>query len=121
MKANETHISLETAKLLKDCGVESKYIYYRYSDCPDGREDWHIGETKKHKGSTLHLEEHTAYTWQEIMWEYTEEFFEEIKDYFVVNPHYVEKVTREILYLLQQKKYEESDMYFRENCILIKK
>ena len=112
MKATKDHISLETAKLLKDCGVESKEYYlcigfYETDNTIEYYiEDWIIDDESG---------DHPAFTWQEILWEYNEIFF---------NNEYLQKsttlITQTILTLLQQKKYEEADLYFREHCILIK-
>ena len=98
MEANKTHISLETAKLLRDCEVESEYIFV-----------------------TINYEiRFPAYTWSEILWENAEKFFgEEYLDNEVKNikrPRYV-VISIKILYILQQKKYEEADDYFREHCL----
>ena len=71
MKANKTHISLETAKLLKDCGVESE-LYFAENEGfvvekhkIDKSQDWKDGYF------------YPAYTWQEILWENADKFFEE--------------------------------------------
>jgi hypothetical protein len=104
MKANKTDISLETAKLLKDCGVESKEYYWSgvneldiyISDKPLANFDNQVAP---------------AYTWQQILWENRDKFLSGINipayDYY-------------LLKLLQQKKYEEADKYLREHTILIK-
>ena len=138
MNANKTHISLETAKLLKDCGVESEYAYV---DCEkeaihiehwqtiDG--EWGSCRTivfeKPEEYDIFNIEGVYAYTWQEILWENAEKFFgEEIKygkideksqmQRIDVNNHEHEYT---ILLLLQQKKYEEADDFFRKKCVLI--
>ena len=118
MKATKDHISLETAKLLKDCDVESKYEW--------GCDGHHFcGEEEEYEENNYRVEEKwffsrfpekplgPAYTWQEILWEYPDEFFgewESPKD----NHEY------RILDLLQHKDYSQADLYFREHCILIK-
>lgn len=115
MKANSTHISIETAKLLKDCGVRaSNHFSGFYGFYEKGSPDKSFGELP-------------AYTWQEILWEHAGEFFgKEIKNF--VNDSYEWGMWEgcayhsfQILALLQQKKYNEADEYFRKNCILIKK
>ena len=157
MKANKTHISLETAKLLKDCGVESEYYWQEslimsslISDLRKGigwTGNWYLKEAKyasiedEDKIYEGHL--YPAYTWGEILWENAEKFFggdrKEIvfngKNYSVlvedVEPYkskepigypYDNKYnpTTKILKLLQQKKYKEADLYFREHTILKK-
>jgi len=75
--------------------------------------------------------------WSEILWEHAEEFFGE-EDVCGVCGDIWEKpcwcdrheglgaipkcdyIARQILTLLQKKKYEEADLYFRNACILIK-
>jgi hypothetical protein len=104
MKANSTHISLETAKLLKDCKVESECGYY--ATAHDNYETYSISENRHYwKGQP----NYPAYTWQEILWEYNKEFFGE---YSVA--------IGEILAYLINKKYEEADQIFKAYCILIK-
>ena len=88
MKATKDHISLETAKLLKDCGVESKYEW--------GCDGHHFCGEEEYEENNYRVEEKwffsrfpekplgPAYTWQEILWEYAEEFFggEYIETYY---------------------------------------
>jgi hypothetical protein len=128
MEATKEHISLETAKLLKDCGVENSLSW-----CiePEGfkERDWYIGKTNDSK--------YPAFTWQEIE-ENTELFFG-IGSYFFRKTIEFEISKKEakrmdvpiqgrdsftdteyILFLRQQKKYKEADLYFREHCIFIK-
>jgi len=113
MKANKTHISLETAKLLKDCGVESEqwFVNTRLSS---SNPDYRVSDCGGDSGS-----DYPAYTWQEILWENAEKFFGRNNGYYRLEDKHNE-VAEDILYLLQQKKYEEADEYFRKNCILIK-
>lgn len=105
MEATKDHISLETAKLLKNCGVKNHICFSQKGDIKDC-------VSIKYNGILLST---PAYTWQEILWEYPEKFFR--YDYKgridSTNPHY-------ILWLLCQKNYKEADLYFREKCILIK-
>ena len=123
MKATKDRISLETAMMLKDCEIESKssYVFVKEILRDDG--SYYVYNLKKEK-----VDEHTniiapAFTWVEILWEYAEKFFgsEIISNaYPTINDkkkYYY--ITKYILNLLQQKKYEEADLYFRENCILI--
>lgn len=107
MKATKDHISLETATPLKDCGVPSKFGYSRTaffntdSNSSSWNEEWQIDEEHH---------EFPAFTWGEILWEHAEKFFGD------ENPY---EQTQEILFLIQQKKYDKADLYFRQNCILI--
>jgi hypothetical protein len=111
MKANKTHISLETAKLLNDCGVGSKYYWYleHAKNLPDG--EWIIrGKEEYFPNQILKDYFYPAYTWQEILWENAEKFFgKEV-------PKYLE-CSEKILRLLQQEKYDEADEYFRDKCV----
>ncbi len=119
MKANKTHISLETAELLKDCEVENKY--YWYADASVWNTEWKVklGEyrTKPHN--------YPAYTWQEILLESKTFFGEE----FIAHRNWYNQLeyreyiihSEKLLRLLQQKKYDEADKYFRDNCKLIKR
>jgi hypothetical protein len=119
MEATKDHISLETAKLLKDSGIESEYYYVhdlwggleneiKKGNRPEGGYSWSV---------------YPAYTWQEILWEYPQEFFGE-KKWKATYPSggYCDEAgyLADIMNLLQQKKYKEADQYFRDNCILIK-
>ena len=115
MKANKTHISLETAKLLKDCRMESE-LYFAENEGfvvekhkIDKSQDWKDGYF------------YPAYTWGEILWEYAELFFGDTLHHDgLIRLYKYEIYTKEILTLLQQKKYEEADLYFREHTILKK-
>ena len=113
MKANNTHISLETAKLLKDCKVACGQVYSPYLN------GWII-ELTENAGTTI-SQQLPAYTWQEILWEYPTEFFGNVgwdgDDGYVNDSEYY---TTEILYLLQQKEYDKADKYLQDHCILIK-
>jgi len=115
MKANSTHISLETAKLLKDCRVESEYKFF-FDNYDKGELKCSISNNKHFLQNIVRT--YPAYTWQEILWEYDEEFFgeNEIKQ----NLSHI-GITDTILFYLQRKEYDEADQYFRDNCILIKK
>lgn len=107
MEANSTHISLETAKLLKDCGVESNSVFINTIE-GDPDDGWKISKSINGVG------EYPAYTWQEILWEYPILFFgnEEGSEYYK---------SINILQKLQDKEYDKADKYFRHYCILIKK
>jgi len=109
MKANETHISLETAKLLKDCGIDSELFFYRSGG------KWYAKEEGMFFPNVVLLDSlfFPAYTWQEILWENTDKFFKDC-GWSLHN-------TLAILRFLQEKKYEEADLYFRNHCILINK
>ena len=126
MKANEIHISLETAKLLKDCGVESEYqfIFENTSIYQDkGEPTWIVIHNKNH------IPLYPAYTWQEIE-DNAELFFDNTRNY-CRGDHQISKPKdcynccyqyeidiEEIKKLRLQKKYEEADEYFRKNSIL---
>lgn len=101
MKANSTHISLETAKLLENCNIESKYIYYKDNLFSF---DYFYNEIAEQKIKPFL----PAYTWQEILWEYYKEF------------GLGNSVTERIVLNLRSKNYDEADKLFRHNCILIK-
>lgn len=143
MNATIDHCSLETGKLLSDCGVESKYIFIDEIFRDDGRYYTHIILREELFGLNVN-KIYPAYTWQEILWEHAEEFFGDkemdtdlyycsrvwqawnygtmTKNDFEENlePAFVLH-TNQIIKILQQKKYDEADLYFRENCVLIKK
>jgi hypothetical protein len=137
MKANKTHISLETAKLLKDCGVKSEWwsvvdtITEERKIIPSPSSKYYGIETDYYccgKGEESRLEGKgiwDIYTWQEILWENAEKFFGKENHYNVTINNLIDKngfdyIATQILILLQQKKYDEADKYFRENCKLIK-
>lgn len=103
--ANETHISLECAKLLKDCGLESEYHYEPTTN--PYKEVWRIVFGK----NNFPEEFLPAFTWQEILWKYHEEFFKK---------ECLGWDTIKITIFLQEGKYEAAEKYFIKNCILIK-
>ena len=128
MEATKDFISLETAKLLKDCGVESKFVYTKSGVIEYDKQGYF------QYFATYKL---PAYTWQEI--EDNTELFFGIESYyfrktidFKIPQKESERIkapiqgiddftdTEYILFLRQQKKYKEADQYFRYNCILIK-
>lgn len=115
MQANKTHISLETAKLLKDCGVESDWGYYT-----EAYDNYSEHKLSNNPHFWKLQPNYPAYTWQEILWENAEKFFGKPyiknghKDYFHPQKYYV----LEIIDLLQQKKYQEADEYFRDNNLI---
>lgn len=131
MKANSTHISLETAKLLKDCGVDSEYYYYQ-NELIHNELFYKIYD--EHKGMGIYGIEcqnkmmskcYPVYTWQEILWEYPVLFFGEkgvrsATGLTQIPVKYYEIYPNQILHLLQQKKYDEADKYFQDHCILTK-
>lgn len=134
MKATKDHISFETAKLLKDCGVESKYMYGEVWTGDTDNSVLKENIIKQEDGLICHVKlikkleisqgivQCPAFTWQEILWEYAEDFFGcetiHINGMDTGFGDYLEK-PREILKFLQQKKYILADEYFREHCILI--
>lgn len=122
MEANNTHISLETAKLLKDCGVESEYFYYR-NELIHNELFYKIYDEYKGMGiygiecqNKMMSKCYPAYTWQEILWEYPVLFFGENE----IEQDLSNGITDTILFYLQRKEYDQADKYFRNNCILIK-
>lgn len=121
MEANETHISLETARLLKGCGLESRY-WYRFTRYPMEITD-DITFEKITKFKKLFASFYPAYTRQEILWEYLEEFFGRMSvcDYNLGANFAFMRHAQIILEYLQQKKYQMADEYFRENSVLLSK
>ena len=115
MKATKDHISLETAKMLKDCGIESRdwYIKERL-----GKKAWVISD-KENVGPNDYTEFYPAFSWQEILWEYHEQMFGEDNHTGVGLTFVSEYHARNIVSYLQMEEYEKADEYFRENCILI--
>ena len=118
MKANNTHISLRTAMLLKVCGVESDNSYDSCNVREDGISEY--GYTTNY-GSYADGDDRLplpAYTWPEILWEHVDKFFGK-----GISDRRIDKVEilHSIVVLLQQKKYKEADKYFRKHCIFLKK
>ena len=116
MEANKTHISSETAKLLEGCGIESIYRIFDIT----GK-----GHYVFARYDMIEAKEHPTYTWQEILWEHPEKFFGEgttqectRRGGYITRPKTI-VYGNQVLIFLQQKKYEEADLYFRKNCILI--
>jgi hypothetical protein len=128
MEATKDYISLETAKLLKGCpNSNCIYIENAYSQYGSKKEEYGTVIIERELRTDIYRgKTYPAYTWQEILWEYPKEFFEETC--IIKHPHIVdrfcywniERVTEEILKNLRLKKYDEADLFFRENCILIK-
>jgi len=124
MEATKDHISLETAKLLKNCGVESGSWWILYKE---GKRNWEVVDRDMTDPNEW-TDFYPAYTWQEILWEYPEQFFsEEITD-MTIAPlgigHYADIrhiIASNIVRLLQKKAYNKADQYFRKNCVLINK
>lgn len=125
MEATKDHISLETAKLLKDCGVESRYWYLCIDD-DDIHEHPHnveITELTREDmavdwSRTACKDSCPAYTWKEIE-DNADKFFniDNRESYWTGNDCY--ELSKMKLFL-ELNKYEEADLYFRENTILIK-
>lgn len=103
-KANSTHISLETANLLKDCGVESEYWYILHKD---GKKCWDIVNIES-LGPNEWIDFYPAYSWKEILWEHAAKFFFNEKSQ-----------TEVILHFLRMQMYDQADNIFKENCIFI--
>lgn len=116
MKATKDHISLETAKLLINCGVRCEHTFLNVGCSADP--EWEFRKERFGFGFDA-IYGLPAYTWSEILWEHAEKFFglsEWSKEYNT--PSFFEK-SRELLFLLIEKKYDEADEYFRENCVFI--
>lgn len=106
--ATKDYISIDTAILLKNCGIDSKYYYSM----------WYWGNlyiTQKIWFSNSEWNMYPLFTWQEILWENGSKFFWE-KD-----TQQVWICQRTIFIFLTENKYYEADKFFRENCILITK
>lgn len=121
MNATKDHISLETAKMLKDCELNYDCTYVENYDDVIGWSVYREGEVTGEQydygffsSEKLHhwKEFYPAFTWQEILWEHEENFFEAGE---------IVKHTQKILLMIQAKLYNEADEYFREHCVLIKK
>lgn len=127
MEANSTYISLETAKLLKDSDIKSKYVYsYIDPNIPIIISRYNFMEEMPQikfyppYRENITAKYYPAYTWQEILWEYPKEFFgEDAYDTFGGYCHTC-RFAVDILDFLQDKEYDKADKYFRDNCILIK-
>ena len=106
MQATKDHISLETAKLLKDCLVDQGHWY---------TDDGIFHSVFPYTTGNVY----PAYTWQEILWEHAEEFWE---DETKTEDHRrgMDYATTKIKRFLQKKEYDNADLYFRKHCILIK-
>jgi hypothetical protein len=112
MNANSANISLETAILLKDCEIENEKYFLKDGEFWLVLEEEHSPMFIDSEGECVdEVEIYPAFTWQEILWEFQEEFF---KDTGWATHH-----TLCILRLLQEKKYEEADLYFRKNCTFL--
>lgn len=123
MKANETHIGLETAILLKECGVASN-LSFAFAEKIETKvvytEDVPLGFYR-----------FPAFTWQEILWEYPKEFFgekyrlddryinEETEGIEIRKPAY-KLIPELILGCLQDGYFGRADQIFKANCIIIK-
>lgn len=101
MKANSTHISLETAKLLKDCGIESKLSFASTERL--------VLRVIFTEDVPLGFCEYPAFTWQEILWEHADQ---------LLGIEWKWK-TKYLLSYLQEKDYDVADLEFRNHCILI--
>lgn len=126
MNATIDHTSLETGKLLKDCGVWSNYIFVLYNGNVKitQRNRWELAKNG--------IDGLPAFTWEEILWVYHEHFFgykekldnrfygEEIEGIEIRKKAYI-LIPELILGCLGQGFYERADNIFRANCILIKK
>lgn len=117
MNATNKHISLEAAKLLKDCGLDANMYYWKSE--MGIIEIVKVSDEKYQQLVYLQAELYPAYTWAEILWKYHKEFFgNDVNKNSVLYAH--ERYPILILKYLQEGKVESADKYFRENCILIK-
>jgi len=143
MTANQKFINLETAKLLKDCGVESEYVFSNFMGCALTKE-FNI-ECKYSKDEIKDFEDefgeigiqiYPAFTWQEI--EHFSQLFFGVDDYYYARgeetkgkndwndefDYVLKSFEYHSIFLLKlrlENKYEEAELYFREHCILINK
>lgn len=119
--ANKDHISLETAKLLKDCGVESRW-YWGIESGINNYPPRICTDLSKWDADNM-VPVCSAYTWGEILWEHAERFFDGYwRATYRAGGYFDDAgLTAGLLNLLQEKKYEAADEYFRNNTILIKK
>lgn len=120
MKANKTHISLETAKLLKNCGVAATQYFTKYFHKDKTETLWEVLQPQILPDKYETSEFYPAFTWQEILWEHAGKFFGD-KGVYGKKEKANEFYPKRILDILQQQKYDEADLYFRNKCILINK
>lgn len=134
MEATKQHISLETGKLLRFCGVKNSLVFTNECDYEYLDNGFTIVKPKENKYIVLKLFrerfdlrvgiEYPAFTWQEILWEYPDKFFGDnpiTNNYKSINDKKIYWYkTKFILNLLQKNEYTNADLYFRKNCILIK-
>lgn len=126
MEATKDNISLETAKLLKDYNLFSQWKY-----CIGG-DKCETEYTLIHEDDdgASYTDRYPAYSWWDILRKYPEKFFwHEINSFnrakyiwmwnWLITNNY-RWCCINILLLLQQKDYEQADLYFRHSCILIK-
>jgi len=131
MKATKNHISLETAELLKGCGVDSEYVYAPQNS--NYSFNYEIISKKELENIIFRqdINDYSAYTWQEILWEYEDVFFSKEEYEFSpmspgdtcdedLRPDSIQ-APEKILSLLQQEEYEKADKHFVEHCVLINK
>ena len=151
MKPNKNGIGSETAKLLKDCGVESECCYTNLKSTGDPHIYSKMYQNNEYKiidkngkgwvldamvsnggligtgtGEERGVRIYPAYTWQDIK-DNAEVFFgkENIeirnnKDKLVISDTVNSYHLYWVRLLVKQKKYKEADLYFRENCVLIR-
>lgn len=117
MQATADHLSLETCKLLKDCGVESEYWYILHKD---GKKCWDIVD-RESVGPNEWTDFCSAYTWSDVLWKHADKFFGSsfvrlgrsiLDEASLIVPCY-------ILRCLKEGDYERADQMFKDKCILI--
>lgn len=122
LKANKTHISLETAKLFtwhvsKNNKLPKALCYFVPDLSSTGDGEYY----KCNRDCLNHLDKdglgiYPAYTWQEILWEYPTEFFGKDNHYNITIDNLFtngfDYITTQIFILLQQKRYDEANLYF---------
>ncbi len=135
MEATKDFISLETAELLKNCGIESKNYFVVITDNSHAVKSRGMGIYPKAESDIIKLTLDKAmayplYSWWEVLWKYADEFFGDADfggcpkcgyDWVCDSCYAYTYHSLVILNQLQMKKYKEADEYFREHCILINK
>ena len=122
MQATADHLSLETCKLLKDCGVESSMWWHYFEaeelDVAGSCEIGMSGSGQFTETGWLVLDQLESddaipcYTWSDVLWKHADKFF---------GTYYAMSLTETILYWLQKGEYDYADNSVRQHCILIPK
>lgn len=117
MQATADHLSLETCKLLKDCGVESSLWWHYYVS-----DNLYIAGTCWMDLDPLESDAAIpCYTWSDVLWKHADKFFGSsfvrlgrsiLDEASLIVPCY-------ILRCLKEGDYERADQMFKDKCILI--